>query len=145
MPPPASPIADPAALVRAFVDAWTRMDFEAVVGALHDEIDYHNIPMAPLAGKAAVRAYLENAWAFEAAEWTMPHIAVAGAAVLTERVDAFLINGRWVRLPVMGVFEIEDGAIRRWRDYFDLTSYQRDLAAAKSARRGEEDETGNGP
>jgi limonene-1,2-epoxide hydrolase len=24
----------------------------------------------------------------------------------------------------MGIFEIEDGLIRRWRDYFDLASYR---------------------
>jgi limonene-1,2-epoxide hydrolase len=29
------------------------------------------------------------------------------------------IHGRWATLPVAGVFEIRDGKISLWRDYFD--------------------------
>jgi limonene-1,2-epoxide hydrolase len=29
------------------------------------------------------------------------------------------IHGRWAALPVAGVFEIRDGKISLWRDYFD--------------------------
>jgi limonene-1,2-epoxide hydrolase len=29
------------------------------------------------------------------------------------------IHGRWATLPVAGVFEIHDGKISLWRDYFD--------------------------
>jgi limonene-1,2-epoxide hydrolase len=39
--------------------------------------------------------------------------------VLNEREDRFEIHGRWVTLPVAGVFEIRDGMIVLWRDYFD--------------------------
>jgi limonene-1,2-epoxide hydrolase len=28
--------------------------------------------------------------------------------------------GRPVTLPIMGVFKIEDGRIKAWREYFDL-------------------------
>ena len=40
--------------------------------------------------------------------------------MLTERVDKFLVKGQWIELPVMGTFEVSDGRIRAWRDYFDL-------------------------
>ena len=33
--------------------------------------------------------------------------------------DRFEIHGRWVTLPVAGIFEIRDGLITLWRDYFD--------------------------
>jgi limonene-1,2-epoxide hydrolase len=39
--------------------------------------------------------------------------------VLNEREDRFEIHGRWVTLPVAGIFEIRDGRITLWRDYFD--------------------------
>jgi limonene-1,2-epoxide hydrolase len=38
-------------------------------------------------------------------------------------VDRFTIEGRAITLPVMGTFEIENGLIRAWRDYFDLAGY----------------------
>jgi limonene-1,2-epoxide hydrolase len=54
----------------------------------------------------------------------MPNIAASGNTVLTERVDRFTIEGRAITLPVMGTFEIENGLICAWRDYFDLAGYQ---------------------
>ena len=45
----------------------------------------------------------------------------AGNKVLTERIDRILdADGAEVMtVPVMGIFEIEDGKIAAWRDYFD--------------------------
>jgi limonene-1,2-epoxide hydrolase len=40
--------------------------------------------------------------------------------VVTERTDRFRFKDRWVDLPVAGVFELRDGKIALWRDYFDL-------------------------
>lgn len=36
-----------------------------------------------------------------------------------ERLDRFLIDGKWSQFPVMGIFELQDGRITHWRDYFD--------------------------
>ncbi len=44
--------------------------------------------------------------------------------MLTERLDQFdLANGKKISIPVMGTFEIENGKIKAWRDYFDLNTY----------------------
>ena len=48
------------------------------------------------------------------------HLAVRGNVVLTERIDTFLVGDRSAPLPVMGTFELRDGKIAAWRDYFDL-------------------------
>ena len=51
----------------------------------------------------------------------MLSIAVEGDRVLTERVDR-LLNSKGdpvVTLRVMGIFELADGKITAWRDYFD--------------------------
>jgi len=47
--------------------------------------------------------------------------------VFTERVDHFTVAGKEVALPVAGVFEVRDGKIASWRDYFDMGSYQRQV------------------
>ena len=52
--------------------------------------------------------------------------------MLTERVDKFEIGGKWVAIPVMGAFELEDGKIRAWRDYFDLAQFTKQLPGAPS-------------
>ena len=127
----------PIGIVTAFCAAWGRLDMDAVAALLHGDIDYHNIPMEPLAGKAAVEAYLRGAAArFEACAWEIRAIAATGDRVLTERVDRMCVAGTWIALPIMGIFEIEDGLIRRWRDYFDLASYRSQWPQA--GRGGEE-------
>ena len=46
-----------------------------------------------------------------------------GDLVFNERTDVMrLKNGNRVELPVVGVFEIRDGRIAAWRDYFDMAA-----------------------
>ena len=52
--------------------------------------------------------------------------------VLTERTDRFKVGGKWVELPVMGTFELRDGLITAWRDYFDMQQFTKQLPAAGS-------------
>jgi limonene-1,2-epoxide hydrolase len=53
---------------------------------------------------------------------------------MTERTDRFLINGQELALPVMGAFEIKDGKIAKWRDYFDLAQFQTQMAKISAQR-----------
>lgn len=47
---------------------------------------------------------------------------------MNERTDRFLLNGKWIEIGVMGVFEFKNGKIAAWRDYFDLGQFQRQMA-----------------
>ena len=42
---------------------------------------------------------------------------------MTERVDVFKLPDKSFELPVMGTFEVSDGKINAWRDYFDLNQF----------------------
>ena len=42
-----------------------------------------------------------------------------------ERLDRFSVGGKPVELPIAGVFEIRDGKIAAWRDYFDMATWTR--------------------
>jgi limonene-1,2-epoxide hydrolase len=46
-----------------------------------------------------------------------------GEIVMTERVDHFIGTEQTISSPVMGAFEVHDGAITAWRDYFDLNQF----------------------
>ena len=109
-------------IVRDFCAAWDRMDWDAVLGALSDDIFYHNIPMAPVEGIAAFKGFLAG-FPVSAAEFEIHHIAGAGNIVMTERTDRFVIAGKRVVIRVMGVFVIRAGRISEWRDYFDLAEF----------------------
>jgi limonene-1,2-epoxide hydrolase len=45
----------------------------------------------------------------------------SSAVVFNERTDRITLNGRPVTLPIAGVFEMREGRIVAWREYFDLT------------------------
>ena len=53
-------------------------------------------------------------------EATCHRIAGSGTTVLTERTDAIIIGRFRMAFWVCGRFEVLDGAIAVWRDYFDF-------------------------
>jgi len=59
----------------------------------------------------------------EAIDFRVINIAANGPVVMTERVDVFTTPGKSFELPVMGVFEVSDGKINAWRDYFDMNQF----------------------
>ena len=120
-------LATPTAIVESFIAAWNANDLEQILAHLHPQVVYHNMPLAPIHGRDAVRAYLADKVPFEWVDWKLLAIAAVGNKVLTERSDDFGVGGVTVRLPLMGIFEIEDGLIAAWRDYFDLARYRQQL------------------
>ena len=117
------------ATVEAFVDAFNRKDVDAVMSFFTDDPTYHNLPTDPVTGKEAVRTVIESfVPTAETIDWEMTHISESGDTVLTERVDRFVFGGREVVLPVMGAFDMEDGKIAAWRDYWDQATWDRQMA-----------------
>ena len=118
--------------VRSFVALWATRDLDAILAAMTGDCFYHNMPWPPVTGQAAIRANLEPFVASAGAiDWVLYHIAESpDGVVLTERTDRFLIGGDWLEMPVMGTFELIDGKIAKWRDYFDPTPINAMMAAA---------------
>ena len=61
-------------------------------------------------------------------EFRVHHIVADGDVVLTERTDVFVAGDKTIELPVMGTFEVADGKIAAWRDYFDMNQFMSQLA-----------------
>ena len=114
--------------VNAFMKAAADRDYDAAVGYLTDDIEYQNMPLPPVNGKDAVRATLDMLLAnAEGSEWVVHREVETGNVVMNERTDRFLIGGTWMELPVAGVFELRDGKIALWRDYFDLETIMKQM------------------
>jgi limonene-1,2-epoxide hydrolase len=125
-------MADPVALSLAFVDRWNRRNVDGIIAALAEDIDYRNVPMAPMHGRAEVRAFLApTIIRATRVEWIVHNLAVTadGSKVLTERTDNFHFDEQVVSVPVMGVFEFRGELIARWRDYADIGDFVRQMNA----------------
>ncbi len=126
------PMGKAQSVVLAMIDGFNRIDLDAIIDCFTEDALYHNIPMPAVQGKAAIRESLAGFMASsEEVQWDVLNLAVDADVVLTERVDKFKVNGVWVEVPVMGVFETAGGKIAAWRDYFDLGQFQSRLAAAR--------------
>ncbi len=116
-------------IVTDFVKAWNAMDMERVMSFFAPEAVYHNMPLDPLQGTEAIHGLIQS-FAGMASEihWTVHQIAeTSDGIVMTERTDRFLMGEKWVSLPVMGSFELREGKISAWRDYFDLNQFNQQL------------------
>lgn len=120
----------PQQTVEAFIAYWNACDIDAMLALCAEGIVYHNIPMEPIHGTAAMRAMVEGFLAnIGACDWHTHAIAANGNTVLTERTDGFTFkDGRRAAIRVMGAFEIDaQGRIIAWRDYFDMLEFQREF------------------
>jgi limonene-1,2-epoxide hydrolase len=118
-------------LVRDFIAKWEARDIDGILAAFSDDPFYHNMPMAPLTSKDAIRKFIEPFLTpATGVEWTVHFIAEdPKGVVMTERTDAFMFGDKRIALPVMGTFELKDGKISKWRDYFDLREFENQMAA----------------
>jgi len=91
-----------------------------------DDAIYHNIPMDPINGKAAIVATVASWKAMmSCAGWEVLNQVANGDVVMNERIDRFVTAaGKPIALPVVGVFELRDGKIAAWRDYFDMAQFR---------------------
>lgn len=111
----------PEQIVDAFIAALERLDLDAGIALLAEDVEYDNVPMAKVHGLDGVRAVLQPFLARASeVEWRVLHQAASGDTVMNERIDRFHMPIGWVEIAVAGLFVVREGKIVLWRDYFDL-------------------------
>ena len=119
----------PIEVVRRFCAAWSdNAGADELAAFFADDAVYHNIPLAPVTGRTAIADTITSFIrpgppGIEHIEFRVINIAADGPIVMTERVDVFKLPGTSFELPVMGTFEVMDGKIDAWRDYFDMNQF----------------------
>ena len=116
-------------VVTEFCNAWPRKNIDELLGFFTDDAVYHNIPLEPAKGKAAIKGVINQFLPMaKSLHFKVLHSAGSGNIVFNERVDIFdLGNGKSIQLPVAGVFEVTGNKISAWRDYFDMSMYTKQM------------------
>jgi limonene-1,2-epoxide hydrolase len=113
---------DAESIVRAELDAWQTLDVDRIMAPFAPDAVWEAGAADVFFGCAAIRnavdAYLGRT---TSGNIEIRHLAVAGNVVLTERIDHFVYDGRQIDARVMGTFEVAEGKITAWRDYFDAS------------------------
>lgn len=121
---------DPETVVTEFCALWSNPDPDEILSHFTDDGVYHNIPMPPAEGRAAIKEFLGAMLdGFDGIDFMVHRQFSQGNVVMNERTDVMRrTDGRRIELPVMGVFEVRDGQIAAWRDYFDMGTVTAGLA-----------------
>ena len=123
----------PLDVVAAFLSAMEQKDYDAGLRLVAEDCEYTNLPLASVRGPAGVRAVLEPFFAPTIEnEFVVLRRAADGPLVFVERLDRHRLATGWVELPVTGVFEVHDGRISVWREYFDAATIVSKWPAATS-------------
>jgi limonene-1,2-epoxide hydrolase len=111
-------------LISEFCAKWATPDPEELAGYFTEDAVYHNIPMEPVQGRDAIEQFIAGFVAgFDGIDFQVHRQVSDGDLVMNERTDVMRRKGgEPIPLPVTGVFEIENGRIKAWRDYFDMAT-----------------------
>ena len=123
-------MADNEKVIRDFIAAWSRLNVDELVTYFAEDGVYHNMPTQPVKGHAALRPFIFGflkMWS--KTDWDVLTIMSKDNTVIAERLDRTIAMGKKIDLPCCGVFEMENGKIKVWRDYFDMGTYMNALKA----------------
>lgn len=121
-------------LVLAFIDAFygQHIDIDAATALMADDFVWQlHVPLSPVVvGRDAARAELEkhNSLSTGMVEGSEIRTIVSdGDTVVVERIDVNTMNDVAVSFNVTAIFEVRDGAITHWREYWDTSHVARQL------------------
>ena len=106
--------------VERFLYALQNSDLDAAGPLLAEDLVYQNVGLPTIHGRKRAMKLFSSLGGASAFEVKIHRIAADGAAVLTERTDALIFGPLRLQFWVCGVFEVHDGEITLWRDYFDF-------------------------
>jgi limonene-1,2-epoxide hydrolase len=116
-------------IVDEFIRAYVHRDADAALELVTDDFVFEHVPMPEstiVRGKDQLRERIAGAIAAaERVDWKILHQVDGGDVVMNERIDDFyfpegMFTQTHTSTRVAGVFEMRDGKIASWRDYYDL-------------------------
>ena len=120
---------NPEEIVNAFISKIEARDLDAAVEHVSDDCYYDNVPIGDMTCKSHMHQFLSGLLQGEGpVEFEVVRQTCTGNTVMNERLDRFhTASGRAIEIPVMGVFEVNEGLITFWRDYFDNGMFLRQI------------------
>ncbi len=112
----------PIEIVMTLLTEFARGDVPAALKTIDDDIAYTNVSLPTIRGKRKVAGVLGGVARKDSGGFNYRMINVSAddsGVVLTERVDELRFGRLHLQFWVCGRFEVREGRITVWRDYFD--------------------------
>lgn len=112
----------------AFTAAWPTGDATTLSRFFSEDAEYRNGPLEPIHGRESILAGLVQMMRLGGEVYAeVRHLLSDDSVVMIERVDYVRLGGKTAGLRIAGVFEVHDGFITAWRDYFDPNEFATQL------------------
>ena len=118
---------DNAHTVEIFLTALQNQDVDGAGAVLDENLVYQNVGFPTIRGRARAMKLFRGMEGRAGFEVKTHRIAVNGSTVLTERTDVLVFGRVRLQFWVCGVFEVTNGRITLWRDYFDMFDFSKAL------------------
>jgi limonene-1,2-epoxide hydrolase len=118
---------DNAHVVEILLSSLQAADADGAGAVLDDNLVYQNVGFPTIHGRARAMKLFRAMEGRAGFEVKTHRIAVNGSSVLTERTDVLQFGPLRLQFWVCGVFEVHNGRITLWRDYFDMWNFTKAL------------------
>ena len=115
---------DNISIIREFLENWSTLDASKLAAYFTEDGTYFNMPAKPVVGRNNVEKFIQGFTAnWTETTWDILNITEDRDVVYCERLDRTKTTNGNVDLPCFGVFEMQNGKIHVWRDYFDMGTF----------------------
>jgi limonene-1,2-epoxide hydrolase len=113
-------------IIRQFSAAVTRMDADELIEYFTPDAVYLLMPMPPpLRGREEIYKSLAGMPArFRGVRIETISQITSGDLVVSEFIAHLRLDNQTMELPMADFFELENGKIKAWREYFDVASFK---------------------
>jgi limonene-1,2-epoxide hydrolase len=118
-------LASPTVVVERFLELLGQGEVDQAVELLGMDVEYENVGLPTIHGRERVRRLFRAMMRLPGARFEayVHTISADGPSVMTERTDVLELSRVRVQLWVCGRFDVKDGQIVLWRDYFDYVAF----------------------
>ena len=110
----------PVQVVRSFLHSLAVRDYEAALALLSSDCEIESGVAVNVRGSENARLFLSNFYSASLENaFEVRREVTAGVVVVNERIDRRRIETGWCEWRAAGIWEVHDGRITLWRDYFD--------------------------
>jgi limonene-1,2-epoxide hydrolase len=115
----------PTLVVERFLELLRLGDVDGAVELLAVDVEYKNVGLPTVRGRERTRRLFQATLGRAGAgfEVYVHTISADGPTVLTERTDVLKLGRLRIQFWVCGRFDVHDGQIVLWRDYFDQMNF----------------------
>ena len=119
----------PEETVDEFIHRLVTQNLDGACELVTDDLEYDNVPMGKNVGPEGLKTFLQPMVdGLDEVEFVVHRQTATGNVVMNERTDRFRLGENWLELPVAGIFELTGDKISLWRDYFDMATFNDQMA-----------------